>query len=42
MSKTDNDLSIMDQNNSKVWALREQASDLLLYFQNKYSNISYR
>ncbi|CAF0725307.1 unnamed protein product [Rotaria sordida] len=45
MSKNDNILSTIDHNAinsySTIWIVREQASDLISYFENKYSYISY-
>jgi hypothetical protein len=40
--KTTNFLSIIDQTNySTIWFIREQASDLIFYFEKKYSTIPY-
>ncbi|CAF4567073.1 unnamed protein product [Rotaria sp. Silwood1] len=45
MPKTDNISLMIDQNSltsySTIWIVREQASDLILYFENKYSHIPY-
>ncbi|CAF2545102.1 unnamed protein product [Rotaria sp. Silwood2] len=45
MTKTDNILLTIDHNSlnsySTIWMMREQASDLISYFENKYSHIPY-